>query len=200
MRISNRPGGALVYRLLWPVLGIWCASTGVVPASSQEPPLRAAVIGAPRVGQEAPDFSLSYVTAAGPGPADQPFHLRAELGRVVVLVFAGAPSDTLVHGLWEYLVANDQSTFHPATVVAGVFRAGSGPVQTLAASLGGRFKFLPDSLGRIHRRFGVAGGRYPATVFVVGYDGRVVYQSGAFRVDNAAEVERLKEAVRRGAT
>lgn len=200
MRISDGRGRSLVPRLVWPVLGTWFAASGVVPASSQEPPLRAAVMGAPRVGQEAPDFTLAYLTAAGPGPADQPFHLRAELGRVVVLVFAGSPADTLTRGLWEYLVANDQSTFRPATVVAGIFRAGSGPVQTLASSLGGRFKFLPDSLGRIHRRFGVMGGGYPATVFVVGYDGRVVYQSGAFRVENAAEVERLKEAVRRGAS
>lgn len=200
MRISSGAGRSLGQGLAWPALGIWYAAMATVPASSQEPPLRAAVMGAPRVGQEAPDFTLSYVTAAGPGPADQPFHLRAELGRVVVLVFAGSPSDTLVQGLWEYLVANDPSTFHPATVVAGVFRAGFGPVQTLASSLGGRFKFLPDSLGRIHRRFGVAGGGYPATVFVVGYDGRVVYQSGAFRVENAVEVERLREAVRRGAS
>jgi peroxiredoxin len=156
-------------------------------------------VGDPRVGQDAPDFSLPYITAVGPGPADQPFRLRSELGRRVVLVFSGPPEGEVTRRLWEFLAAGDDSLFAPATVVVGVFRAPPAPVQALATAIASRFKLLPDSAGQAFRRFGVGRGPSPAgsaTVFVVGDDGRVVHRSRAFRPDDPGEVERLRAAVR----
>jgi len=130
---------------------------------------------------------------------DQPFRLRAELGRVVVLVFAESANDPAVRRLWELLAARDDSLFLPATVVVGIFRGAGGyvPVQALAASLGSRFKFLPDSLGRAFRRFGVVGPAAGAvSLFVITGDGRVAYRSRDFRVDAPAELERMAAAVR----
>jgi peroxiredoxin len=158
------------------------------------------LVGNPKVGEDAPDFSLPYHTAIGPGPRDQPFRLRAELGRVVVLVFADSPADSTARETWEYLTVNAPSLFHSATVVAGVFRSGPGPVQALATSLAGPFKFLPDSLGRAFRRFGLVGrDSRRVAVFVVGYDGKVVHGSGRFRVTDPGELERVRDAVKRGA-
>ena len=63
-------------------------------ASQAQEPVKAHVMGDPMPGREAPAFSLPYLTAEGPGPADQPFKLRAELGRVVVLAFVPGLTDS----------------------------------------------------------------------------------------------------------
>jgi peroxiredoxin len=162
-------------------------------------PVRAGLVGAPKVGDDAPDFALPYLTAVGPGPRDQPFRLRAELGRVVVLVFAESPADSAARATWELLASQADSLFHSATVVTGVFHAAPGPVQALATSLAAPFKFLPDSLGRAFRRFGVVGreNRKTIAVFVVGYDGKVAFVSRRFRVGDRGELERIRAAARK---
>jgi peroxiredoxin len=161
--------------------------------------LRAGLVDDPRIGRAAPDFSLPYHTAAGPGPLDQPFRLGAELGRVVVLVFADTPTDPAARKVFEYFAANDTVLFNAATQVVGVFRTRSGPVQELAQVLAGRFKFLPDSLGRAFRRFGVGSGASQPAVFVVGYDGRLVYRSRPFDLEGPQGFEALRRAVKEGA-
>ena len=63
------------------------------PSAAQEP-VKAYLVGDPEPGRKAPVFKLPYFTAEGPGPADQPFTLEAELGRVVVLAFCRGVSDS----------------------------------------------------------------------------------------------------------
>src|SRR5262245_25168902 len=80
--------------------------TGLVVGSLLTAPpvgaqLKAALVGDPKVGEDAPDFALSYLTAQGPGPADQPFRLRAELGRTVVLLFATSLDSTKTRTEWQ---------------------------------------------------------------------------------------------------
>ena len=173
---------------------------GAGAAVAQEP-LKAGVVGNPRIGQTAPDVTLPYFTATGPGPADQPFRLSSELGHVVVLVFPGAPNEA-TRPDWDALVASTDSVLGAGTVVVGILRSGAPATQTHASALAGSFKFLSDSGGRAYRRYGVDLGKRvtPWTVFVVGDDGRIVHRSSSFRPTDAAELRRVGDAIKRGHT
>ncbi|MEO8451255.1 MAG: redoxin domain-containing protein [Gemmatimonadota bacterium] len=167
-------------------------------ASAQDKPLRAGLVGDPKPGETAPNFSAPYVSAAGPGPADQPFRLRAELGRRVVLVFSGPLRAGSDRRGWDWLAANHDSLTSKPTVVVGIVAGRSGDVQALATAVGGELKFLPDSGGRISRRFGVGKDSVPPSqwaVFVVGDDGIVAYRTRSFQFDHPVEVERLRKAL-----
>src|SRR5262245_6429780 len=94
-------------------------AAAAVPARAQ---LKLALVGDPKVGQDAPDFSLSYITSQGPGPADQPFRLRAELGRKVVLVFGTSKDQVKMREGWQALAASRDSLFGPDVVVTGLVR------------------------------------------------------------------------------
>lgn len=176
------------------VLVLAAAPSVQAPLFAQKP-LRAAMLGDPRVGHDAPDFTLPYLTEAGPGPADQPFHLRAELGRKVVLVFGGAPGDSLVRATWDYLAGQAESLFRPGIVVAGVVDGTALETGSLAAGKPPTFKFLPDAQGDVHRQFGVVRSTKWLTVFVVADDGTVAYRSRGFRVDDPGEMVRLRKAL-----
>jgi peroxiredoxin len=164
---------------------------------AQEKPLRAELRGAVSVGHTAPDIVWPYVTAAGPGPVDQPFHLRAELGRRVVLFFPSEATGDSARRQWEHLAAVHDSVFG-AAVVIGVLPAGAGRVAEFAASLAIPYKFLADSTGRLFRRYGVSRPGRGAlwTVTVVSDLGTVVLHSTTFRADDTREMERLAGALR----
>lgn len=169
-------------------------SPSVRPPVLAQEPLKAAVMSDLRVGQDAPDFSLPYFTAAGPGPADQPFRLRAELGHIVVLVFSGDPADTLTRTTWSYLAAQAQSLFRPGVVVAGVVAGGGAGAAALAQGKPPTFKFLPDSTSRVHRQFG-SGGVGRQAVYVITEEGRVAYRSRTFRVDDPREMVAFRKGL-----
>jgi len=167
----------------------------VAPPVYAQKPLRAALLGDPRVGHDAPDFKLPYFSVAGPGPADQPFHLRAELGRIVVLVLGGAPGDSLVRMTWDYLAAQGSGLFRPGVVVAGIVNGTSAETAALAAGRPPTFKFLPDSGGEVHRQYGVVRDAKRLAVFVVADDGTLAYRSRSFRVDDPYEMVRFRRAL-----
>jgi peroxiredoxin len=180
------------------------ASAGLLAlahAAAAQEPLKGGLVGNPRVGRPAPDLDHEYVTATGPSPADQRFRLSAELGRVVVLVFAGAPQEGDRES-WDALMAAADSVLSPGSVIVGVLHGRSGPVQEQATGLAGTFRFLPDSTGRVHRRYGVELGKRSSgwSVFVVGDDGRLVYRGQEFRPTDASRLQQVAEATRRGHT
>ena len=63
------------------------AMPAAAQAGDQPVRLRLLLDDAPSVGRKAPAIVLPYATRSGVGPADQPFTLAREIGRVVVLVF-----------------------------------------------------------------------------------------------------------------
>jgi peroxiredoxin Q/BCP len=172
-------------------------SVGSIPGLAAQERLRAAVMGDPQIGSPAPDFTLPYLTAAGPGPTGQPFHLRAELGRRVVLVFSPSPEHETARPLWERLVAQRDSLVGPGTVLVGLFRAPPAPVGAFAASLTGGFKFLPDTSASVFRRFGVSPATAVAQVFVIDDDGRVLGRIRRLALDDAEGWRALGGSVRR---
>lgn len=152
----------------------WVAVLGLVaalPAVAQDR-LRVGVVGNPAVGSPAPELVLPYYTVGGAGPADQPFRLSAELGRVVVLVF-GPAADSAG---WAAIGAQADS-MGASAVLAGVVKAAPRVAEQAAGRLGtNRVKLLADSLGRGHRRFGVRPGGWEA--FVIDDTGRVAFRVG----------------------
>ena len=175
-------------------VAVLLAATVSVPVQAQ---LKLALVGDPKVGQDAPDFTLSYITSAGPGPADQPFRLRAELGRTVVLVFGTSKDQVKMQQGWQALAAARDSLFGPGVVVTGLVRWKTEPTKSLAAGLTSSIKLLPDSLGQGFRVFGVR--RYAArwVVYVIDPEGRVAYRSRSYLPSDPKEVSALVAAVRR---
>jgi peroxiredoxin len=165
------------------------------PAGAQ---LRAGLVDDPKPGEDAPDFALSYLTADGPGPSDQPFRLRAELGRWVVLVFAAGRDRAAIRKEWEALAAGRDSLFGTGVSVVGLVRWKAEPTQTLAHGLTGSIKFLPDSVGRGYRTFGVSHNRDRWAAYVVDPEGRVAYRSRTFLPSDAQELSALAAALRPG--
>jgi peroxiredoxin len=181
-RVTRLTGGLFLFAVL-----------GAAPARAQ---LKAGLVEDPKVGSDAPDFSLSYLTAEGPGPADQPFRLRAELGRTVVLLFATSRDDSTMRREWQALAAARDSAFGPGTVVVGLVRWKAEPTQSLAASLGSTIKFLPDSVGRGFRSFNVGRRESLWVAYVIDPEGRVAYRTRSFLPSNPQGLSALSSAAR----
>jgi peroxiredoxin len=164
-----------------------------VPARAQ---LKVALVGDPKVGQDAPDFSLSYITPQGPGPADQPFRLRAELGRKVVLVFGTSKDQAKMREAWQALAATRDSLFGPDVVVTGLVRWKTEPTRALAAELNSSIKLLADSAGDGFRAFGVRRHADRWVAYVINPEGRVAYRSRTFLPSDRAEVLALAAAAK----
>jgi peroxiredoxin len=181
----------------WQVVGlVLVLGLGGVGRGAAQIKLR--VVEDPKVGKDAPDITAAYLTADGPGPVDQPFHLNAELGHTVVLVFSGAKDSTTLSTQWQSLAAIRDSVFRPGTVVVGVLRQKAQPAGALAAGLRLPFKLLPDSLGRAFQSYGVVGrqSRERLAVFVVDPLGKLAYRSRDFSTSESEEVRRLREALK----
>ena len=179
-------------RAMWASLSLVAAA----PLAAQD--LKAGLMGSPAPGREAPGIVLPYFTAAGPGPANQPFRLSAELGRVVVLVF-DAREDNASAAKWAEVTARLDSLAGSTVALVGVVHAGAGPTQVLATGQAGQLKFLADSLGLVHRRYGVGRGARHWLLVVVADDGRVV-SAGPIQFGSSAWWGTIGPSVRRGRT
>lgn len=147
-------------------------------AGQAQDPVRVHTMGDPRPGDEAPAFSLPYFTTEGPGPADQPFTLRAELGRVVVLAFCRGLTDSTAVVLLRTLTARYDSLF-PGEVAVAAILPDNGPALVEASRANSlRPKLLADSAERIRRLFGVE--RNQNAVYVIGPTGRVTWRDLRF--------------------
>lgn len=165
--------------------------TALAMASGQaQEPVRAGMVGRAKIGKPAPEVVLRYFTAAGPGPADQPFRLSAELGRVLVLVFG--PSDQ--SDWWRSVAGVADSAWAGATLV-GVTRQGPDLVAGLAQAMpNDRIKLLADSTGHAWRAFGVT--RRDRRAFVVADDGRIVAAVSGFDPTELPAVTAVGRAIR----
>ena len=172
--------------LLWGALFV-----AITPHQGQtQEPVRAGMVGRAKVGKPAPEVVLNYFTANGPGPADQPFRLTAELGRVLVIVFG--PAGEL--DWWRSVSAGADTAWSGAYLV-GVVRDDPDVVGRVASLLSNvRTKLLADPGGQGWRRYGVS--RNQRALFVVGDDGRIVLAKGQFDPSAATEVALVTKAVR----
>lgn len=138
------------------------------PATAQK--IRATLMADPTVGRPAPEIVLPYWVNGVPGPADQPFRLGAELGRVTVLAFGNRVGQ---RG-WAEVAARADSTGSPRVALVAVAWAHPADLGPLSAS--SRLKILADSLHLVHRAYGV-GFSDGWAFFVVADDGRLLWRA-----------------------
>jgi hypothetical protein len=145
------------------------------PVLVAQEPVKAHVMGDPLPGRDAPAFSLPYLTAEGPGPADQPFKLKAELGRVVVLAFVPGLTDSAAVTLVRTFASQADSLFAGDVVLVAVASTGRGRLESPAGTLGARIKAVPDSSEGVRRLYGVTRGSIAA--YVIDPLGRVSWRN-----------------------
>jgi len=173
------------------VLGVAVLQAGSL--AGQEP-VRAYLVGDPLPGQDAPAFELPYVTSEGPGPADQPFAVRAELARVVVLAFCRTAADTATVTLLRELAGRGPELFPGEVVVAAVLPQGASRLAALASDERVGFKLLADSSGAVRRRYGVDQREF--AVYVINPSGRIRWRDLRFNPFLATSYDRLGAEVR----
>jgi len=156
-------------------------------------PVRAHLMGDPLPGRDAPAFSLPYVTAEGQGPADQPFKLRAELGRVVVLAFIPGLTDSGAVALVRTFTSRADSLFSGDVVVASVVSGEAGGLEAAARKLGLGLKLLPDSSESVRRLYGVSRGSI--AVYVIDPLGKVSWRDLNVNTYARASYTKIRDAV-----
>jgi peroxiredoxin len=189
MRESVAKGMLLV------VLALSARLPASLPAANAQEPVKAHVMGDPLPGRDAPAFSLPYLTAQGPGPADQPFKLRAELGRVVVLAFVPGLTDSAAVALLRAFSSQGDSLFAGEVVVAAVASTGRDRLESPARALEVRLKVLPDSSEAVRRMYGVSRGSIAA--YVIDPLGRISWRSLNINPYARATYTRIRDAVRK---
>jgi len=158
--------------------------------------LRLAVEEAPRVGRPAPPLRLPYATRDGLGPANQPFDLAKELGRVVVLAFYPGNFTPGCTAEWRAFRDRAETLFGGDVVVAGVSADSLASHVRFAGELELPFKLLSDPDRGVARRWGASDGRSTRRVVVViGRNGTVRYVDPAFAALDPASYAALDAAV-----
>ena len=180
---------------LFVVLALSARPPARLPALSAQEPVKAHVMGDPLPGRDAPAFSLPYLTAEGPGPVDQPFKLKAELGRVVVLVFVPGLTDSAAVTLVRTFSSQADSLFAGDVVVAAVTSTGAGRLEAPARTLGVQFKVLPDSTEGVRRMYGVTRGSMAA--YVINPLGRVSWRNLDLNPYARTTYTTIRDAVRK---
>lgn len=149
-----------------------------------------------RVGHQAPSIELRYATREGLGPANQPFSLRKELGRVVVLAFYPGDFTPGCTAEWQAFRDRAAELFGPEVVVAGISTDSLESHVRFAREYDLPFKFLSDPKLEIAQRYDAADGRRAKRVVVViGRDGVIRYIDRAFAALDPKSYVHLGEAV-----
>lgn len=164
--------------------------------SSAPVSIRLRVAEEARVGRQAPDIVLRYATRDGLGPVDQPFALRKELGRVVVLAFYPGDFTPGCTAEWQALRDRAGELFGREVVVVGISTDSLASHIRFAREFDLPFKFLSDPDLIIARQYDAADGRRARrAVVVLGRDGVVRYIDRAFAALDPESYVHLGEAV-----
>ena len=183
-------------------MALLCAvAVSAPPLAAQQRDTAALTVGltldeAPRVGRPAPALVLPYATRDGAGPVDQPFDLRRELGRVVVIAFYPGDFTPGCTAEWRAFRNQSDTVFGAGVVVAGVSGDSLGSHVLFARDLDLPFKLLSDASRGVSRQWGVDGTSVRRVVVVVGRDGRVRYVDRAFGALDPQSYSNLATAVK----
>jgi peroxiredoxin Q/BCP len=153
------------------------------PVAAQDRPVsvRLRLADEVRIGRAAPAVVLPYATRDGLGPADQPFTLAKELGRVVVLAFYPGDFTPGCTAEWRAFAERAKTLFGEGVVLVGISNDSLATHVRFARELDLPFKLLSDPDLRVARSYGAAdGARARRVVVVVGRDGRVRHVDPAF--------------------
>ena len=157
----------------------------------------AVLVGGPREGTKAPEFSLPWATKETTGTPDAPYELWRDRGKTVVLAFY--PSDFTKGCTAEMQTFADQydTLFGSDVVVLGVSADPLESHRRFAASLDLPFRLLSDPDQKVARKYGSNGdgGRPKRTVFVIGPDGRIRYRNLKFNALDPKDYSALGSAV-----
>jgi peroxiredoxin Q/BCP len=157
----------------------------------------AIIVGGPREGAKAPEFSLPWANREVVGSSDAPYELWRDRGKTVVIAFY--PSDFTKGCTAEMQTFADQydTLFGPDVVVVGISGDSLETHRRFAASLNLPFRLLSDTGLQVARKYGSSdgSGRPRRTVFVVGPDGRVKYRNLQFNALDPKDYSELGSAV-----
>ena len=185
------------------ILTIAALYTLAVPVAAQtaqpaqgEP--TATFISGPEVGETAPEFTLPWATRDSVGPADAPFRLAHQRGKVVVLAFY--PRDFTSGCTAEMRTFTEQYDllFGEGVEVVGISVDSLTTHVGFAASLKVPFKLLSDPAQTVAKRYGSSGsqGSMRRTVYVIDGEGRITYRNLRFGALDRRSYDELKAAVR----
>jgi len=157
----------------------------------------AVIVGGPREGSKAPEFSLPWATKETIGTPDSPYELWRDRGKTVVLAFY--PADFTKGCTAELQTFADQydTLFGPDVVVVGISADPLESHRRFASSLDLPFRLLSDPDLKVARKYGSngEGGRPKRTVFVIGPDGRIKYRNLKFNALDPKDYSALGSAV-----
>ena len=173
------------------ILTLGALLVGVPAEARAQDAVKMRTVDVPRIGRQAPEVILPYVTRQGPGPVDQPFRLSAELGRVVVLLFHAGD------GFLGELTGQVDSLLGRNGVLAVVTPDSAEGIVDRATRLALPYKSLTDGGGEVSRRFGF-GNRVPGdggVAWVVSPLGKMTGRVTGLRTGNPAALAELGRLV-----
>ena len=148
------------------------------------------------VGRRAPPVVLPYATADSAGPVNQPFDLRKEIDRVVVLIFYPGDAAAGSADQWRAIAAHEGGNGRDVLIV-GISPDSIAAQVRFARELSLPFKLLSDRSLTVARRYGAVTGRAIVPfVVVVGRGGRLRFVDSAFDARSGQSFARLDAAIR----
>jgi len=158
----------------------------------------ALLLGGPRVGRIAPDFTLPWAGRDGIGPVDNPYQLWRDRGKTVVIAFFPRDFTSSCTAQMQTFAEQYDSLFGPDVIVVGINGDSLETHSRFASRLGLPFRLLSDTGLRVTRKYGSfdGSGRPRRTVFVIGPDGRVRYRDLQFDASDPKDYAALGAAVR----
>lgn len=188
MMHTSMPGLAILLLAL-PLSGLAAQEAGYTPT--------AVLVGGPREGTRAPEFSLPWANKDTTGTPDSPYELWRDRGKTVVLAFYPSDFTKGCTAQMETFADQYQTLFGPDVVLLGVSADPLESHRRFAASLDLPFRLLSDPDLEVARKYGSSGdgGRPKRTVFVIGPDGRIKYRNLKFNALDPQDYSALGSAV-----
>jgi peroxiredoxin Q/BCP len=155
------------------------------------------LVGGPREGTKAPEFSLPWATKETTGAPDSPYELWRDRGKTVVLAFYPANFTKGCTAELQTFADQYDTLFGPDVVVLGISADPLESHKRFAASLDLPFRLLSDPDLQVARKYASNGdgGRPNRTVFVIGPDGRVKYRNMKFNALDPKDYSALGSAI-----